>query len=193
MVRLSCAPTQRGPTRAGGTLQAPEPFTPHRAFAHQYSRAEMKRRTIARPVSLEGIGLHLGEACRLTFLPASSGTGIVFRRKDLLGAPTIRARASQAVLTERHTQLGEDPVSVHTVEHVLAAVAGCGIDDIEVELNAGEPPIIDGSAAPFVEALTSAGLVEHSGEVRYLTVRRTLTFTDGESTYTVCPASELEL
>ena len=153
----------------------------------------MKRRTIARPVSLEGIGLHLGDACRLTFLPANSGSGIVFRRIDLTGAPTIRAHASQAVLTERHTQLGDDPVSVHTVEHVLAAVAGCGIDDIEIELSAGEPPIMDGSAAPFVEALTSAGFVEHLGEVQYLTVRRTLTFSDGESTYSVCPAPELEL
>src|SRR4029079_4318423 len=112
---------------------------------------------------------------------------------DLPGAPIIRAHASQAVLTERHTQLGEDPVSVHTVEHVLAAVAGCAIDDIEIELNAAEPPIMDGSAAPFVEALTSAGIVEHAGDVQYLTVRRTLTFTDGESTYEVCPAPELEL
>ena len=153
----------------------------------------MKRRTIARPVSLEGIGLHLGEACRLTFLPASSGAGIVFRRKDLSGAPTIRAHASQAVLTERHTQLGEDPVSVHTVEHVLAAVAGCGIDDVEIELNAGEPPIMDGSSAPFLDALTSAGIIEHSGDVQYITVRRRLTFSDGESTYEVCPAPELEL
>ena len=67
------------------------------------------------------------------------------------------------MLTERHTQLGEDPVSVHTVEHVLAAVAGCGIDDLEIELDAAEPPIMDGSAAPFVDALRSAGIVEQRG------------------------------
>jgi UDP-3-O-[3-hydroxymyristoyl] N-acetylglucosamine deacetylase/3-hydroxyacyl-[acyl-carrier-protein] dehydratase len=153
----------------------------------------MKRRTIARPVSLEGIGLHLGAACELTFRPAASGAGISFRRTDLTGSPTIAARAEHAVLTERHTQLGTDPVSVHTVEHVLAAVVGCGIDDLEIDLNAAEPPIMDGSAAPFVDALMSAGTVEQAGEVRYLTVRRPLTFTDGESSYEVCPAPELEL
>lgn len=105
----------------------------------------MNRRTIARPVSLEGIGLHLGAACRLSFRPATSGTGIRFRRTDLPDAPTIPALAERAVLTQRHTQLGEDPVSVHTVEHVLAAVAGCGIDDLEIELDAAEPPIMDGA------------------------------------------------
>jgi UDP-3-O-[3-hydroxymyristoyl] N-acetylglucosamine deacetylase/3-hydroxyacyl-[acyl-carrier-protein] dehydratase len=153
----------------------------------------MKRRTIARPVSLEGIGLHLGAACQLTFRPADSGAGIAFRRTDLQDMPMIPAHADRAVQTERHTQLGIDPVSVHTVEHVLAAVAGCGIDDIAIDLNAGEPPIMDGSAAPFVDALMSAGTVEQAGEVQYLTVRRPLTYTDGESSYEVSPAAELEL
>jgi UDP-3-O-[3-hydroxymyristoyl] N-acetylglucosamine deacetylase/3-hydroxyacyl-[acyl-carrier-protein] dehydratase len=154
----------------------------------------MNRRTISGTVSLEGIGLHLGGACRLTFLPAPSGAGIVFCRTDLSGAPVIPALAEAAVLTERRTQIGEDPVSVHTVEHVLAAVAGCGIDDLEIHLDAPEPPVMDGSAAPFVDALVSAGIVEHSvGEVTFLTVRRPLTFTDGESTYEVSPAQDLEL
>src|ERR1700712_4922445 len=103
----------------------------------------MNRRTIARPVSLEGIGLHLGAACHLSFRPAPSGAGISFRRTDLPGSPTIPALAERAVLTERRTQLGDDPVSVHTVEHVLAAVVGCGIDDVEIELDAAEPPIMD--------------------------------------------------
>ena len=153
----------------------------------------MTRRTIARSVSLDGIGLHLGAACHLAFRPAASGAGISFSRTDLPGAPSISALAVNAVLTERRTQLGEDPVSVHTVEHVLAAVVGCGIDDIEISLNAPEPPIMDGSAAPFVDALTAAGIIEHAGEVRYLTVRRPLTLTDGESTYEVAPAPDLEL
>ena len=153
----------------------------------------MTRRTIAQSVSLEGIGLHLGAACELSFRPASSGAGIFFRRTDLPGAPVIPARAENAVLTERRTQLGEDPVSVHTVEHVLAAVAGAGIDDIEIALNAAEPPIMDGSATPFTEALVSAGIVEHPGKVQYLTVRRPLTLVDGESTYEVTPALDLEL
>jgi UDP-3-O-[3-hydroxymyristoyl] N-acetylglucosamine deacetylase / 3-hydroxyacyl-[acyl-carrier-protein] dehydratase len=153
----------------------------------------MNRRTIARPVSLEGIGLHLGAACQLSFRPAPSGAGIVFLRTDLPGEPRIPAVAEHAVLTERRTQLGEDPVAVHTVEHVLAAVAGCGIDDLEIHLDAAEPPIMDGSAAPFVEALIGAGVTDHAGEVEYLTVRRPLTLTDGESTYEVTPSMELEL
>jgi UDP-3-O-[3-hydroxymyristoyl] N-acetylglucosamine deacetylase/3-hydroxyacyl-[acyl-carrier-protein] dehydratase len=153
----------------------------------------MTRRTIARPVSMEGVGLHLGAACRLSFRPAAPGSGIAFTRTDLPGAPSIPALAEHAVLTERRTQLGEDPISVHTVEHVLAAVSGTGIDDLEITLDAPEPPIMDGSAAPFVDALQSAGINEHGGEVRYLCVRRSLRITDGESVYEAHPASELEL
>jgi UDP-3-O-[3-hydroxymyristoyl] N-acetylglucosamine deacetylase/3-hydroxyacyl-[acyl-carrier-protein] dehydratase len=153
----------------------------------------MNRRTIARAVSLEGIGLHLGAACHLSFHPAPSGAGIVFRRVDLPGEPTIPALAEHAVLTERRTQLGEDPVAVHTVEHVLAAVVGCGVDDLEIQLDAAEPPIMDGSATPFVDALVLAGFVEHAGAVKFLTLRNTLKLTDGESTYEVTPATELEL
>jgi UDP-3-O-[3-hydroxymyristoyl] N-acetylglucosamine deacetylase/3-hydroxyacyl-[acyl-carrier-protein] dehydratase len=153
----------------------------------------MNRRTIAHPVSLDGVGLHLGEPCCLQFHPAPSGAGITFRRMDLEGSPTIPALAETALLTARHTQLGNDPVSVHTVEHVLAAVAGCGFDDVEIRLDGPEPPIMDGSAAPFVDALTAAGAVEQKGEVRYLTLRRPLKFVDGESRYEVTPSSELEL
>ncbi|HEX3868662.1 MAG TPA: bifunctional UDP-3-O-[3-hydroxymyristoyl] N-acetylglucosamine deacetylase/3-hydroxyacyl-ACP dehydratase [Gemmatimonadaceae bacterium] len=153
----------------------------------------MKRRTIARPVSLEGIGLHLGEACHLSFRPAPSGAGITFCRTDLPGGPAIRALAENAVLTERRTQLGEDPVSVHTVEHVLAAVAGCDIDDVEIAIDAPEPPIMDGSARPFVDALHAAGSVETADDVKLVAPRRSITLIDGESTYVVSPAASLEL
>jgi UDP-3-O-[3-hydroxymyristoyl] N-acetylglucosamine deacetylase/3-hydroxyacyl-[acyl-carrier-protein] dehydratase len=153
----------------------------------------MKRRTIAREVSLEGIGLHLGAACRLTFRPAKSGTGIVFRRADLPNSPIIPALAEHAVLTERRTQLGEDPVSVHTCEHVLAAVAGAGIDDLEIELNAAEPPIMDGSAAPFFEALSGAGISEYADHALYLRLARPVKVVDGESIYEAAPSETLEI
>lgn len=153
----------------------------------------MNRRTIARPVSLEGIGLHLGAVCQLSFRPAKSGEGITFCRTDLPNAPRIDALAERAVLTERRTQIGQDPVSVHTVEHVLAAVVGCGIDDLDIDLTAAEPPIMDGSAQPFVAALVSAGIVEHAGAVRYLAPRRSFTLTDGDSVYEVAPSPDLEL
>ena len=155
----------------------------------------MNRRTIARPVSLQGVGLHLGAECRMSFRPAVSGAGIFFRRTDLADRPTIPALAERAVLSERQTQLGDDPVAVHTVEHVLAAVAGTGIDDVEIELDAPGPPIMDGSSVAFVDALMSAGIVEHNGGVKaqYLTLRRPLRLVDGESIYEVFPAPDLEL
>jgi UDP-3-O-[3-hydroxymyristoyl] N-acetylglucosamine deacetylase/3-hydroxyacyl-[acyl-carrier-protein] dehydratase len=79
------------------------------------------------------------------------------------------------------------------VEHVLAAVVGCGIDDVEIELNAAEPPIMDGSAAPFVDALLSAGIVEQAGEATYLTLRRSISLSDGDSVYEATPAPDFEL
>jgi UDP-3-O-[3-hydroxymyristoyl] N-acetylglucosamine deacetylase/3-hydroxyacyl-[acyl-carrier-protein] dehydratase len=152
-----------------------------------------RRHSIGVPVSLHGIGLHLGRECTLTFHPASSGSGILFRRIDLPGTPTVYARADLAVLTERHTQLGLDEAAVHTVEHVLAAVAGLEIDDIRIDLDSAEPPILDGSALPFYDALLSAGIVDVEGEVEYLTISSPLTVRDGSSTYTVSPSPTLSL
>src|SRR2546430_17677404 len=131
----------------------------------------MTRRTVARATVLEGVGLHLGVPCRLTFLPAPSGAGIVFRRADLPGAPLISARVEHAVLTERRTQLGKEPVAVHTVEHVLAAVLARGLDDVGIELSGPEPPVMDGSAQAFVEALRQGGVAEESGGLHYLPFR----------------------
>ena len=152
-----------------------------------------RRHSIGGPVSLQGIGLHLGQECTLTFHPAPAGSGIIFRRIDLPTRPTVHARAELAVLTERHTQLGADPAAVHTVEHVLAAVAGLEIDDIRIDLDAAEPPILDGSARPFHDALLNAGVVDVAGEVEYLRLRAPLTLRDGSSTYTVHPSESLSL
>ena len=153
----------------------------------------MTRRTIARATSLEGVGLHMGVPCRLTFLPAPSGAGIVFRRADLPGSPLISARAEHAVLTERRTQLGREPVAVHTVEHVLAAVVARELDDVVIELSGPEPPVMDGSAQPFVDALREAGVAEHAGEAHYLQLRSAVRVCDGDSIYEATPASALEL
>ncbi len=152
-----------------------------------------RRHSIGGAVSLQGIGLHLGRECTLTFRPAAPGSGIVFRRTDLPREPAIFARAENAVLTERHTQLGAGEEAVHTVEHVLAAVAALEIDDIRIDLDSAEPPILDGSASPFYEALLSAGVVNVAGQVEYLILREPLTVRDGSSTYTVTPAPTLSL
>ena len=151
------------------------------------------RRTVGSPVSVEGVGLHLGHACRLTFRGAAPGSGIQFRRIDLPDAPLTPAHVSRAVLSERRTQLGEGDGALHTVEHVLAAVAGLELDDLEIAMDAPEPPVLDGSAAPFVEALEQAGIAEQPGSVQYLDVRRPMRLADGEAAYEARPSDALEL
>ena len=153
----------------------------------------MPRRSIARRAEVSGIGLHLGQQCRLAFVPAAAGAGIGFVRSDRAGAVRLAADAAHAVLTERRTQIGAGDDAIHTVEHVLASIAGLGIDDVTVELDASEPPIGDGSAAPFVRALESAGIVEHGGEADVLTLRRCVRLFDGDSRYEAYPADALEV
>ena len=152
-----------------------------------------RRQSIAAPITLSGAGLHLGHECRLTFRPAPSQAGIGFVRTDQVGSARIPALASEAVLTERRTQLGEGPGAVHTIEHVLAAVAGSGIDDLTIEMDAPEPPILDGSAQPFFAALAQAGLLPQQGAAQYLEVREPVELVDGGSRYMVFPAATLEL
>jgi UDP-3-O-[3-hydroxymyristoyl] N-acetylglucosamine deacetylase/3-hydroxyacyl-[acyl-carrier-protein] dehydratase len=155
----------------------------------------VSRNTIASTAVVDGVGLHLGKACRLTFRPATSGSGVVFKRVDLPGAPAIPAHVDAAVLTERRTQLGEDPVSVHTVEHVLAAVGAMEIDDLLIEMSGPEPPIVDGSARPFFDALRAAGIASQAGSVQYLELRGPVRFSEpgGGAEYEAYPARTLEL
>jgi UDP-3-O-[3-hydroxymyristoyl] N-acetylglucosamine deacetylase/3-hydroxyacyl-[acyl-carrier-protein] dehydratase len=153
----------------------------------------VSRNTITSPTSVEGVGLHLGMSCRLTFRPAPSGTGIIFRRTDLPNAPTIPAHVDAAVLTERRTQLGNDPISVHTVEHVLAAVGALELDDLVIEMSGPEPPITDGSSKAFMDALHEAGIASQSGSVQYLELREPVRVVDGEAEYEAFPADVLDL
>ncbi len=153
----------------------------------------MSRRTLARPAVLEGIGLHLGVQCRITFQPAPAGQGIVFRRTDCAGLPLIRAHVSEVSGSERRTQLGKGEHAVHTVEHVLAAVNGMGIDDLTIDMDAPEPPILDGSAAPFVGALSDAGLAQVDGEPEFLDLAEPVRIIDGASVYEAYPSDRLEL
>jgi len=151
------------------------------------------RRTVSRPATLDGVGLHLGVPCRLTFRPAAPGAGVAFVRTDLPGAPRVRARVEHAVLSERRTQLGTGELALHTVEHVLAAVAASEIDDLAIEMDGPEPPILDGSAGPFFEALKNAGAVAHGGCAEYLDLTETVRVIDGESVYEAHPADALQL
>ena len=152
-----------------------------------------QRRTIGGEAEVDGIGLHLGQPCRLTFRPAPTGTGIVFRRTDIAGAPPIPARVEIAVEAERRTQLGAGAEAFHTVEHVLAAVGALEIDDLEIGMDGPEPPIMDGSAAPFLEALLRAGLVANGGRPEWLVLRKSIRVVDGESVYEARPCMGLSL
>ena len=151
------------------------------------------RRTIAGAAEVRGTGLHLGVACTLEFRPGPSGSGIVFQRRDLAGAAPIPALADRAVLTERRTQLGTEPNAVHTVEHVLAAVHALEIDDLVVSLDGPEPPIMDGSAGPFFDALRTAGLRPQPGCTRVARVTAPVRLEDGDSVYEAFPADDLTL
>ena len=152
-----------------------------------------RRRTIKARGAVAGVGLHYGRVCNLAVLPAAPGTGIRFRRVDLAGAPETTADVQHAVLSERRTQLGDGERGLHTVEHVLAAVVGLGIDDILIEMDAAEPPILDGSAKPFLEMLSTAGLVDHGGEAELLLLDECVRVVDGESVYIARPSEHLDV
>ncbi len=154
-----------------------------------------KRRSIAQESAVTGTGLHTGAATRATFRPAPSGSGVVFRRTDLDGAPEVPARLSEVAALERRTAIGHGAVTIHTVEHLLAAVAAHEIDDLLVDLSGPEPPILDGSVAPYFAALAEARPVELDGpgQPTMLTVQAPFTVTEGDATYLVAPSKRLQL
>lgn len=119
----------------------------------------LQQQTLREPISFSGIGLHSGNRVNLTFLPASPNSGIRFRRVDLEGKPEIEANIDNVSETNRSTTLSKGNVKVHTIEHVLATLAGFGIDNAVIELDANEPPIVDGSAREFSRLIRAAGMV----------------------------------
>lgn len=136
------------------------------------------QQTIQSEVAVSGIGLHTGLESTATFRPAGIDTGIRFIRADLDGAPLIPADIEHVADISRGTTLELNDVRVHTVEHILAAAAGLGIDNLEVALSAKEPPVLDGSALPFVEKLLQAGLEQQQAPRRTLVVDKTVSFAD---------------
>ena len=151
------------------------------------------RRTLRRPVTLEGVGMHTGVVTRVTFGAGEPGSGIVFRRADLAGAPTIPAQLSSVSGVERSTTLAANGAVVHTVEHILAALHACGVDDAVVDLTGSEPPILDGSFQPFVEAVQRAEPVDHGGETLEYTVTEPFAVREGDASYLVGPAPSLRI
>jgi UDP-3-O-[3-hydroxymyristoyl] N-acetylglucosamine deacetylase / 3-hydroxyacyl-[acyl-carrier-protein] dehydratase len=136
--------------------------------------------TIKESVTMAGIGLHTGTRCSLTFKSAPDNFGIRFIRTDLGGRPEIPALVEYVVDVSRGTTLGHGDVRVHTVEHLLAAVAGLQIDNLIIEIDGIEPPLGDGSALPFVEALQKAGIVKQDTPKDYLIIDRTIQYSNAE-------------
>jgi UDP-3-O-[3-hydroxymyristoyl] N-acetylglucosamine deacetylase/3-hydroxyacyl-[acyl-carrier-protein] dehydratase len=153
----------------------------------------MPRRTLAQPACVSGIGLHSGSFVSAVCHPAPSGQGIVFRRTDLPGAPVIPARLGEVQSTERRTVLGQGEVAIQTVEHVLAVAAALQLDDLIIDLDGPEPPIGDGSFAPYLTALQEAGIKEQPGDPVVYRVTTPFDLTEGDSSYVVAPAKSLRL
>ncbi|MGB5942751.1 MAG: bifunctional UDP-3-O-[3-hydroxymyristoyl] N-acetylglucosamine deacetylase/3-hydroxyacyl-ACP dehydratase [Leeuwenhoekiella sp.] len=145
------------------------------------SKAEGKQQTIAGEISLQGVGLHTGKQVTLTFKPSKENTGFAFKRVDLEGHPVIEANADYVVNTQRGTNLEKRGVTIQTSEHVLAACVGLGIDNILIELDAPEPPIMDGSSKFFVEALEKVGIQEQEACREEYVVTEIINFLDEES------------
>jgi UDP-3-O-[3-hydroxymyristoyl] N-acetylglucosamine deacetylase/3-hydroxyacyl-[acyl-carrier-protein] dehydratase len=146
------------------------------------------QRTIGKEVTISGISLHLGSESRLTFKPAPPDSGVVFVRTDLPGSPWIRANITHAIGgVVRRTSVGDQEVRVHTVEHVMAALAGLRIDNVIIETNAPEPPAMDGSALPFVRIMKDAGIVDQDSPRRDLQFTEALSVTDGDKELIMIP------
>ena len=137
-----------------------------------------KQKTLARETEISGVGLHTGKEVKLRFIPAEVNTGIRFQRVDLEDKPIIPADANLVSETERGTTLKTDKAQIQTVEHVLAALVGMGIDNLLLELNEIEAPILDGSAAPFIKAIQDAGVVEQEADREYYEIRQTIKWND---------------
>lgn len=138
----------------------------------------MKQQTINEPVSVSGVGLHTGKVVTLTFIPAPVNHGYKFQRIDLEGKPVLNADVSRVTSTQRGTTIKSGLAEVNTIEHALSALSGLGIDNILMELDGPEVPILDGSAGPFVTALQQVGLVEQEEEREFFVVEHPIFYKD---------------
>ena len=159
------------------------------------SQAQKQQRTIKKDVTLTGVGLHTGANVTMTFKPAPENHGYKFKRVDLEGEPVINADASLVTNTQRGTNLEKNGVSIQTTEHVLAACVGLEIDNLLIELNASEPPIMDGSSKFFVEALENAGIEQQEACRDEYVVKQIITYKDEESGSEIIlmPADEYQI
>jgi UDP-3-O-[3-hydroxymyristoyl] N-acetylglucosamine deacetylase/3-hydroxyacyl-[acyl-carrier-protein] dehydratase len=159
------------------------------------SSQETKQKTIAKETTLTGVGLHTGKEVRMTFKPAPVNHGFAFARVDLEGTPVVEADANYVVNTQRGTVLEKLGVKIQTCEHVLAALTGMDLDNVLIELDASEPPIMDGSSKYFVEALEKAGIEEQDSPREEYIIKDVISYSDEESgsEITIIPSDEYQV
>lgn len=147
----------------------------------------IKQRTIRRERSIKGKALHTGDEVNLSIKPAEAGTGYLFRRMDLFGKPEIRPLSKQVAELVRNTTISNGYAKVHTIEHVLSALSGCGVDNAIIELDASEPPILDGSAKPFVNLIMEAEPVDLDKERSFMELHEPISVTSGNRSMIALP------
>jgi UDP-3-O-[3-hydroxymyristoyl] N-acetylglucosamine deacetylase/3-hydroxyacyl-[acyl-carrier-protein] dehydratase len=154
-----------------------------------------KQKTIQKEICLSGVGLHTGNTVKMTIKPAPVNHGFAFSRVDLEGAPTIEARAEYVTNTQRGTNLEKNGVQIQTSEHVLAAAVGLDIDNLLIEIDASEPPIMDGSSKFFVAALEEAGILEQDADIEEYIVKEVISYKDeaSGSEIILMPAEEYQV
>lgn len=155
----------------------------------------VKQNTLANQISLEGVGLHTGQDVKMTLKPAPVNHGYTFVRVDLEGSPVIEADVNYVINTERGTVLEKKGVKIQTCEHVLAALVGMDLDNVIIELNASEPPIMDGSARYFVEAISEVGIQEQDAPREEYVVKEVISYVNEEtgSEITLIPSDEYQV
>lgn len=144
--------------------------------------------TIARPTAISGIGLHTGQRINMTLRPADAGAGIVFHRIFDNHTVTIQATSENVVDTRMATVLGKGDVRVSTVEHLLSALSAYGIDNLHIDIDGPEVPIMDGSAAPFASIIEEAGQRWHPQSRKFLAIRQPVSVIDGEKRVSIIPS-----
>lgn len=155
----------------------------------------VKQHTLSKEIHLEGVGLHTGQSVKMVLKPAPIDNGFTFVRVDLEGNPVIEADASYVVNTERGTVLEKKGVKIQTCEHVLAALVGMDLDNVIIELNSSEPPIMDGSSRFFVEAISQVGVIEQDAPREEYIVKEVISYVNEEtgSEITIIPAEEYQV
>ena len=153
----------------------------------------VKQRTISKESSIKGKSLHTGNEVTLTFKPAEPNTGYTFKRVDLYGKPEIKPEVSLVHDLVRSTTISNGNAKVHTIEHVLSALSGCGIDNVIIELDSSEPPILDGSARPFVELIMESGPIEQEKDRDYLELKEPICVGRGNRSIVAIPHDGLKI